>query len=406
MKVLVTGQVGLRKGEYLQKLKEIANSKNIATEVSSIGPTIINKHQGKIDETTILNLPKTQLDLLRRSAWDDILNKAKGVKDKDIFIVNSHAVFRWHHGLFPAIDLDLLLKFSPDKVFTLIDDIDKIKKELEDRKTPFFKLWELIAWREEEIWITKLLVDSLNKLIKNGKSQFFLLPKAQEPKLMFRLLTKPDIPKVYLSFPITGLPDDRVIEVKKFKKKVMENFIGFDPIKLKEREILTIARALSSEINETLEPIKEKINKLKTDDSFRWNLLWDKDSFLELSEIEVRNIKLEGRDVRSVLEAIDSQIISRDYLLIDQSDFVWMYIPMVILKEDDKEQLRPYISAGSQSEMIYAYSNGKPVYVTCEGGKEQLSPWITQYSEVFKNLDLTFEFILDKYFRNKEEHND
>lgn len=53
-------------------------------------------------------------------------------------------------------------------------------------------------------------------------------------------------------------------------------------------------------------------------------------------------------------------------MLIDQSDFVVMYIK--------EERSSPKISAGCQSEMIHAYTSGKPVYVIFSGGEKKLSP--------------------------------
>ena len=171
MNILVTGQVGLKKAGFLEELKELAKSKDLTVETRTIGEVMIDKYVGRIDDATILNLPKTFLDLLRRYAWEDIIYKGHSAGEEgELFIVNSHAVFRWHHGLFPAIDLDLIVKFKPDIVVTIIDDIDKVKKELTKRNTDFFELWEILAWREEEIWFTKFLVDSYNQLSPGKKT--------------------------------------------------------------------------------------------------------------------------------------------------------------------------------------------------------------------------------------------
>ena len=58
---------------------------------------------------------------------------------------------------------------------------------------------------------------------------------------------------------------------------------------------------------------------------------------------------------------------------------------------------KPQISAGCQSEMIYAYTQGKPVYVVCECGSRGLSPWVTQFSEVFERLDDALNYLEKKY---------
>jgi len=82
-------------------------------------------------------------------------------------------------------------------------------------------------------------------------------------------------------------------------------------------------------------------------------------------------------------------------LLISEADFVMIYI-----RKDDKEN--PSISAGCQSEMVYAYSGGKKIYVLFAGGKRKLSPWVTQFSKVFTNLEDAFKFVLSEYKTKKE----
>jgi hypothetical protein len=49
-------------------------------------------------------------------------------------------------------------------VITLIDDVDLVKRGHIDRDTDSFELWELLAWREEELWTTRFLTDSLRKI--------------------------------------------------------------------------------------------------------------------------------------------------------------------------------------------------------------------------------------------------
>jgi len=386
MKALVTGQTGLNKSDYLIEIQKMASQQGKKVEVFQVGPEMIECYQGRISEKTILNLPKTLLDLLRRFAWKNILAKANSPIGEPIIVVNSHAVFRWHHGMFPAIDLDLVLQLNPDIVITLIDDIDRVKKNLQVRETDIFELWELLAWREEEIWVTKLLTNNLKK-ITGKETKYFVLPCAQGPELLYRILTEMNTPKIYLSFPKTGLPQEKEKEVEDFKKKVTELFITFDPLSLQERAIVSMAESLSKEIDAELK------KRFKTDTDFHETPLqelwrWSRDSFsaLSLTEIKVDNFFLQGRQIISILEAVDSQIISRDYLLIDQSDIVLMYI-----RTD--ENGTPQISAGSQSEMIYAYSQGKPVYVVCPSGQKGLSPWVTQFSRVFVTLESALDFL-------------
>jgi adenylate kinase len=393
MRVLLTGQVGLNKGHYITSLKNLAAEKGIRINSATVGSRMIQSHPHDIDDRTILNIPRAMLDLLRRYAWSEIVEEAEESEREDpdsVFIVNGHAVFRWHHGLFPALDLDLVIELQPDVLVTLIDDVDRVVGGLQERHTDWFKLWEVLAWREEEIWFTKFLGDSLRKL--NGQAvDFFVLPKEQGPQLLLQILTKPDAPKVYMSFPVSGVPPDQKQKIQAFKERVSQEFVGFDPLALGERSLVTAAHSLTREVNEHFEGMfATGLFDMNDKTKLRWRPCRDEWSSFGLINLDMEDLSLEGREVIGVLDAIDSQIIARDHLLIDQSDFVLMYVRA-------GEEGVPLISAGCQSEMIYAYSQGKPAYVVFPGKRTLLSPWVTQYSEVFQTLQESFEHLATEY---------
>ncbi|MBU7038936.1 MAG: hypothetical protein HXS52_13475 [Theionarchaea archaeon] len=390
-KILLTGQSGLNKSEYLEKARPLFEKENMSFSFDTIGKKMIgnynimiNDANREINERSILNLPKPLLDLLHRISWDELIAKVKekeqGKKEqedleeeseKEIYAINTHCVFRWHHGLVPAIDRNIVGKFGPDIVITLIDDIIKIKKALEERGTYFYEFWELYSWRENEILISKFIADSLG--IKS-----FILPKSQGAELFVDLFCGPSSEKVYLSFPITGMSSQENKEIEAFKNKVKEHFTAFDPFSITDRNLIKVYYDNEKEI---VEKANSSIASLKEEKSNRkWCLYRDEWTPLDLVKFNISGTELLGRDLRSVMETTDSQIISRDYLLIDQSDLVIIYI-----KEDEEGD--PRVSAGCQSEMLYAYLNGKKVYVVFRGGCRRLSPWITQYSEVFESLD-------------------
>jgi len=86
-------------------------------------------------------------------------------------------------------------------------------------------------------------------------------------------------------------------------------------------------------------------------------------------------------ELQSLRGTVDGQIISRDYLLIDQSQIISALIPM------NPQTGKPEISAGSQSELTYAKLTGKDRFVVWEGARARLSPWVEKHaSELFNNL--------------------
>lgn len=390
MKILLTGQVGLNKSQYLENARQKAHEQGWELNFESIGPRMIENYTGKIDDTTILNLPKVMLDLLSHVAWRQVLSELKNSQEKkrDIFVINAHSVFRWHHGLFPALDLELVKEFAPDMVVVLIDDILQVKKGLQERGTDFFDLWELFAWREEEIWFSKFVADSVSRILSKEVS-FFIVPKFQGPDLFTKLIIERDKPKTYISFPITGTPPEEKEKIDEFKAKISEVFVAFDPYSVKDRELTFTYYTIEDEIKEEIWPLLSSLENCSPPPETIWTPYRDYLSLLTLIKLKFE-VEILGRQLLSVLEIIDSQIISRDYLLIDQADFVVMYVRM-----DDEGN--PRISAGCQSEMVYAYGCGKKVYVVFSGGERRLSPWVTQFSKVFTNLSDSFDFIVREH---------
>ena len=407
MKIIVTGQSGLGKAPYLEGVKELLEQESRTMHIETLGRRMIQIAGKQVTETTILNIPLAHLSTIRKCALREFFKEVESLRSNFV-VLNSHAVFRWHHGLIPALDIETIRHFEPDLIVCLIDDAQKIRGGLQNRGTDFLAFWELFAWREEEIWISKMLADA-SADISGKEVEFYLIPKAQGPELLAQILLNPKRPKVYASFPITGLSKEEEEEVIAFREELKRHVIVFDPYAIRERSILSIVHTFLEEVNEDmtkeywkllnesfshLSEVTEKlaspsansrdlqISLSKDPQNAKWGFLSSLDFFLAGAHIA-------GNELRSIMEAIDSQIISRDYLLIDQSDFVIMYIKSM------EKKPRPLISAGSQSEMVYAYSRGKPVYVIYKYGPKYLSPWITQYAKVFHTLQECLSYILD-----------
>ncbi|NJL31427.1 MAG: AAA family ATPase, partial [Phycisphaerales bacterium] len=62
-------------------------------------------------------MPLQRLNALRRSVMKDIINESA---DRKHMIVNTHATFRWRHGLFAAFDFDQIRKLEPDLCICLV----------------------------------------------------------------------------------------------------------------------------------------------------------------------------------------------------------------------------------------------------------------------------------------------
>ena len=109
----MTGQVGLDKGPYLEALKAESLRRGLDVEVFHVGQ-MMYAEAPDVPKGRILNLPITRLNALRRSVFKEIMRVAD---QHEHVIINSHATFRWHHGLFSAVDFDQIM---PQLIYAII----------------------------------------------------------------------------------------------------------------------------------------------------------------------------------------------------------------------------------------------------------------------------------------------
>src|SRR5882757_9886806 len=102
MRAVITGQVGVDKGPYLQAVKETALKQGFDVEVFHVG-AMMYKEAPDVPAGRILNLPISRLNTLRRAVFKEILRLSE--KHEHV-LINTHATFRWRHGLFSAFDVD------------------------------------------------------------------------------------------------------------------------------------------------------------------------------------------------------------------------------------------------------------------------------------------------------------
>src|SRR5262249_13664179 len=108
MRLVITGQVGVDKGPYLERLEEIARQQGKSLKVFHVG-RMMYAEAPDVPAGRILNLPISRLNTLRRAVFKEILREAERHEN---IVVNTHATFRWRHGLFAAFDFDQIKAFN------------------------------------------------------------------------------------------------------------------------------------------------------------------------------------------------------------------------------------------------------------------------------------------------------
>lgn len=351
MRTIVTGQVGMDKKGYLDRVVDLAGQRGENVAAYHVGD-IMYTEAPDVKNGRILDLPLSRLHSLRRAAFKDIINDSVGQRH---IIVNTHATFRWRHGLFAAFDFDQIQKLEPDCLICLIDNIEVLHHRLHDEHTIEATLKDLMVWREEEIMATELLAQALG-----CHNDFYILSRgrhAESLEACFRLVCRPEMRKVYPSFPMSHVLEmpEVLSEIDAFRAALAEHFITFDPGDVDEKVLLDTAITAAKDG-------KDFVDAVATGDGKK------------------KSLPVSVKQVLDIASDIDGQIYARDFKLIDQSDMIVSYIP-------ELPGAIPGLSSGVERELQHAHEAGKEVYVVWKPAKSP-SPFITETAtKVFNSTD-------------------
>ena len=353
MRLLVTGLSGLDKKKPLEALTKRLKKKGYDITLFNVGD-MMYQEDPNIAPGRILDLPLTHLRQLRRTVFRDILN----CKSEHI-ILNSHATFRWRTGLFSAFDFDEIERFSADVNISLVEDVDQTWLRLQKNKKPEvhdYTMKDLFVWREEELLATQLLAQ-----IPSKRGEFMIIPMPDAERNFETLITKPDLKRAYISFPITNVLDrpEILADIKKFKDEMKKIFMAFDPFSVKESWMVSEVEKIQS-------------GEVKRD-------------YMEV-DFEGKKATLPLSEVAPCVKDIDGQIITRDLGLIDQSDIVIAYMPDI--------DNQPVNSPGVMREITHASHTTKDVYIIWTA-KREASPFIKDMvpnpKGIFPSLEVAIE---------------
>jgi adenylate kinase len=345
MRAIVTGQVGVDKGPYLESLKAMAIAKGLDVEVCHVGQ-MMYREAPDVPPGRILNLPITRLNSLRRAVFKEILAISKRYEH---IVVNTHATFRWRHGLFSAFDFDQIKHLEANTYMTLVDNVETVHQRLLRDHDIDHSLKDILVWREEEILATEIIAN-----ISSGVGHFYMLSRGRNTPtttVAYRLMFEPERQKVYLSFPMSHVTDlpDTLAQIESFKAEIAEHLTCFDPGDVDEFFLQAQALAALAEGQTSI--------TVKTCEG---------------------PLTLKTADVAQVSGDIMGQIYARDFKMIDQSDMIVSLIPQL-------PSGKPGISSGVERELHHAFEGGKEVYVVWACSATP-SPFITETAtRVFKS---------------------
>jgi adenylate kinase len=357
MIIVVTGMVGLDKKSYLEKVCCLAERNGREVLLCNVGDRMYAEALD-VPPGKILDIPLKRLHLLRRSVFKDIIVKARQAPN---VIVNTHATFRWRHGLFPAVDFDQMRQLNADMYICLIDSVAAAHQRLSQDHAVEHTLKDLIVWREEEIISTEMLCKGIN-----DKIPFYCLARghqADTAETFHDLAFAPQKKKAYLSFPMTAVAQLSAVldEIASFRALMKQHFICFDPGDLEEASLPLIAKLAREQGQDYIEVTSHG-----------------------------RPVRLSVDEVHQIERDIHNQIYARDFLLIDQADMIISFIPAL-------PDGRAAISSGVERELQHAHEAAKEVYVIWPA-RQHPSVFITQTANtVFASVPEAVEFLQSRY---------
>ncbi len=342
VRAVMSGQVGVDKKPFIERVAQIARDRGKKLAVCHVGD-MMYKEAPDVRPGRILDLPRPRLDGLRRSVFKDILRIAENAEN---LLVNTHATFRWKHGLFPAFDHDQLADLDLGLFMTLVDNVDAVHERLTREHDIKHTLKDIMVWREEEMLATEVI-----STIVRGHGHFYIIARGLEhhdmAECVYRLMFEPQRKRVYPSFPMSHVMDlpDTLAEIDAFRDTIAEHFITFDPGDLDEKRLPFAAAAARKRGEREL-----------------------------VLEIHGRSLAFDIDEVLAVEHDIDSQIYARDFKLIDQSDIIVSYVP-------ELPNGKPGLSSGVERELQHAYETTKEVYVVWKPAADP-SPFVTKTANV------------------------
>jgi adenylate kinase len=328
--VFVTGISGSGTDRIMQTVVNMARDNGKDVILFDVGETMRKRAQ-RIDPGVawdrILDVSPTALRLLRDSAFQEIADSIQA-HPNILHIVDMHLCFRWKAYLtkgFEPFALRAFLRYARCFI-NIIEDLPKIERRLQGTAWGRRKLLELLIWRDEELFLTDICADIC------GRVDSFAVASAEPVSEIYRIIWHPEVSRVYLSFPITGILEDKAArrEIQGFRDRLREFLVVFDPYACKDY-----------------------------DETYR------------------------RKEMKALRREVGETTVDRDFRFIDQANAVVVYYPKKVP------------SKGVDSEMKHAAGIGKPVYLYCPedlGG----GPFQPQPDEIRTDPDEFLELLRDR----------
>lgn len=349
MRAIVSGVSGTNRGELLAEVAGLASERGHQLQIFDVREAMFQIAEGvgqPVEEETVLDMFPPSLVMLRAAALEKVAGLIEQAGKHANWALITHAVFRWKNTLISGFDPYYLGRLKPDLYVTLTSGISTVRSRLARQpRWEDLSYEELLIWREEEQFATE-------ELARMHRKPQYLLGERAPTETLYRLFFEPRMRKAYLSYPMThgDVGGDRGLA--RFKERLAEHLIVFDPADVNdfERDGTPVGRP--------------------SDGSVRAG---------DLTSGGERVAQPENYNGRE-LQHVSDQIVFRDYKLIAQADMIVVFYDIAVP------------SPGVVSEMNYALHTGKRVYGVWLPEADP-SPFFSRYcTRVFRSEDELFKY--------------
>lgn len=226
MRVFCTGISGCDKGGYISEVIEFAKKRKKEIHHYHLGDLFleeVKRRRKNFDPNNILNVPPSTRGDWLATVFERVI---QDVPSHEHSIINTHTFFYWKKVFTRAINFHYIQMYSPDIFVTFIDNSESIRERLMESaqwKNQNLSTGELEVWQNIEVETTRVVADIMGM-------PHYILPRRQPPDTVYKVFFHPEIKKVYVSFPMTNLKNEKFREeIDQFVEEVMERFVVITP---------------------------------------------------------------------------------------------------------------------------------------------------------------------------------
>jgi len=226
MRAFCTGISGCDKNTYLKEIAQLAGVHEQKVKRYDIGERFLKeakRRRKNFNTENILNVSEDTRGDWLSTVFERVL---KTSVQHEHTIINTHAVFLWKHVYTRAIDTHYVKELNPDHFITFIDNSDAIQERLARNrqwKSQNLTVDQIEMWQNVEVEVTRMLADFMRK-------PHHVLPRRQPADAGYKTMFLPELPSVYVSFPMSNLKDESLrAEIDDFVEELRKRFMVITP---------------------------------------------------------------------------------------------------------------------------------------------------------------------------------